>query len=189
MAETRTEAERLGRKRSLQAAEDILAALTQRPTRRRHVAMAAAAVVYSAWMRDPVDVAAAEAGPTIIAECDDDFPPTGCYGVMLNHARNMMELELWELARQAARYAVKAKGERWKKKKDAGEIIAEAERKMEAAVGSDGSDGSDRSDGSAADASVGERWREKVRVQLRASGAENLHAAIHRDLHDEHDEL
>jgi len=95
---------------------------------------------------------------------------------MLNHARNMMELELWELARQAARYAVKAKGEKWKKKKDAGEIIAEAERKMEAAVGSGRS---------AADASGGERWREKMREQLRASGAENLHAAIHQDLHDE----
>lgn len=176
MSETRTEAERLGRKRSFEAAEDILAALTQRPTRRRHAAMAAAAVVYSAWMRDPVDVVAAEAGPTIGAECDDDRPPTGCYGVMLNHARNMMELELWELARQAARYAVKAKGEKWKKKKDAGEIIAEAERKMEAAVGSGRS---------AADASAGERWREKMREQLRASGAENLHAAIHRDLHDE----
>lgn len=176
MSETRTEAERLGRKRSFEAAEDILAALTQRPTRRRHAAMAAAAVVYSAWMRDPVDVTAAEAGPTIGVECDDDRPPTGCYGVMLNHARNMMELELWELARQAARYAVKAKGEKWKKKKDAGEIIAEAERKMEAAAGSDGS---------AADASAGERWREKMREQLRASGAENLHAAIHQDLHDE----
>ena len=179
MAETRIEAEVLGRKRSLQAAEDILAALTQAPTRRRHVAMAAAAVVYSAWMAEPVDVRAAEAGPTIGAECDDDRPPVGCYGVMLNHARNMMELELWELARQAAHYAVKAKGEKWKKKKDAGEIIAEAERKMEAAVGSR----------SAADANAGKRWREKVREQLRASGAENLHAAIHQDLHDEHDEL
>ena len=60
MAETRIEAEVLGRKRSLQAAEDILAALTQAPTRRRHVAMAAAAVVYSAWMAEPVDVRAAE---------------------------------------------------------------------------------------------------------------------------------
>ena len=97
----------------------------------------------------------------------------------LNHARNMMELELWELARQAAHYAVKAKGEKWKKKKDAGEIIAEAERKMEAAVGSR----------SAADANAGKRWRKKVREQLRASGAENLHAAIHQDLRDEHDEL
>ena len=179
MAETRIEAEVLGRKRSLQAAEDILAALTQAPTRRRHVAMAAAAVVYSAWMAEPVDVRAAEAGPTIGAECDDDRPPVGCYGVMLNHARNMMELELWELARQAAHYAVKAKGEKWKKKKDAGEIISEAERKMEAAVGSR----------SAADANAGKRWRKKVREQLRASGAENLHAAIHQDLHDEHDEL
>ena len=100
--------------------------------------------------------------------------------MMLNHARNMMELELWELARQAAHYAVKAKGEKWKKKKDAGEIIAEAERKMEAAVGGSRS---------AADANAGKRWREKVREQLRASGAENLHAAIHQDLHDEHDEL
>ena len=180
MAETRKEAEVLGRKRALEAAEDLLAALTQRPTRRRHAAMAAAAVVYSAWMRDPVDVRAAEAGPTIGAECDDDRPPVGCYGVMLNHARNMMELELWELARQAAQYAVKAKGEKWKKKKDAGEIIAEAERKMEAAVGGSRS---------AADANAGKRWREKVREQLRASGAENLHAAIHQDLHDEHDEL
>ena len=80
---------------------------------------------------------------------------------------------------QAAHYAVKAKGEKWKKKKDAGEIIAEAERKMEAAVGSR----------SAADANAGKRWRKKVREQLRASGAENLHAAIHQDLHDEHDEL
>ena len=165
----------LGRKRALEAAEDLLAALTQRPTRRRHAAMAAAAVVYSAWMRDPVDVRAAEAGPTIGAECDDDRPPVGCYGVMLNHARNMMELELWELARQAAQYAVKAKGEKWKKKKDAGEIVAEAERKMEAAVGSR----------SAADANAGKRWRKKVREQLQASGAENLHAAIHQDLHDE----
>ena len=175
MAETRTEAEVLGRKRALEAAEDLLAALTQRPTRRRHAAMAAAAVVYSAWMRDPVDVRAAEAGPTIGAECDDDRPPVGCYGVMLNHARNMMELELWELARQAAQYAVKAKGEKWKKKKDAGEIVAEAERKMEAAVGSR----------SAADANAGKRWRKKLREQLQASGAESLHAAIHQDLHDE----
>ena len=42
---------------------------------------------------------------------------------------------------------------------------------------------------SAADANAGKRWREKVREQLQASGAENLHAAIHQDLHDEHDEL
>ena len=70
----------------------------------------------------------------------------------------------------------KLREEKWKKKKDAGEIIAEAERKMEAAAGSDGS---------AADASAGERWREKMREQLRASGAENMHAAIHQDPHDE----
>ena len=41
----------------------------------------------------------------------------------------------------------------------------------------------------AADANAGKRWRKKVREQLQASGAENLHAAIHQDLHDEHDEL
>ena len=83
--------------------------------------MAAAAVCVQRVDADPVDACAAEAGPTIGAECDDDRPPVGCYGVMLNHARNMMELELWELARQAAQYAVKAKGEKWKKKKDAGD--------------------------------------------------------------------
>ena len=159
----------------------MLTALMQRPTRRRHVGMAAAAVVYSAWTQSPVDVAAAEAGPAVSTECDDDRPPVGCYGVMLNHARNMMELELWELARQAAHYAVRAKGEKWKKKKDAAELAAEAERKMEAARGRSRS---------TFDPTAGKHWRQKMEDQLGAAGGHNLHTAIHRDLLDgDKDEL
>jgi hypothetical protein len=181
MRETKAEAEKLGKKRALEASEDMLTALMQRPTRRRHVGMAAAAVVYSAWTQSPVDVAAAEAGPAVSTECDDDRPPVGCYGVMLNHARNMMELELWELARQAAHYAVRAKGEKWKKKKDAAELAAEAERKMEAARGRSRS---------TFDPTAGKHWRQKMEDQLGAAGGHNLHTAIHRDLLDgDKDEL
>ena len=181
MRETKAEAEKLGKKRALEASEDMLTALMQRPTRRRHVGMAAAAVVYSAWTQSPVDVAAAEAGPAVSTECDDDRPPVGCYGVMLNHARNMMELELWELARQAAHYAVRAKGEKWKKKKDAAELAAEAERKMEAARGRSRS---------TFDPTAGKHWRQKMEDQLGAAGGHNLHTAIHRDLlDDDKDEL
>ena len=59
MRETKAEAEKLGKKRALEASEDMLTALMQRPTRRRHVGMAAAAVVYSAWTQSPVDATAA----------------------------------------------------------------------------------------------------------------------------------
>jgi hypothetical protein len=181
MRETKAEAEKLGKKRALEASEDMLTALMQRPTRRRHVGMAAAAVVYSAWTQSPVDATAAEAGPAVSTECDDDRPPVGCYGVMLNHARNMMELELWELARQAAHYAVRAKGEKWKKKKDAAELAAEAERKMEAARGRSRS---------TFDPTAGKHWRQKMEDQLGAAGGHNLHTAIHRDLLDgDKDEL
>ena len=55
--------------------------------------------------------------------------------MLLGHARNLMDLGLWGLAREAARLAVSARGEKTSKDKAASSLARQAEDKMDKAVG------------------------------------------------------
>ena len=50
------------------------------------------------------------AAADVVEKCDDATPPEECRGVMVAHAKNMAEMELWSLSREAAYLALAAKG-------------------------------------------------------------------------------
>ena len=123
--------------RAREAAENHLEALVMEPTRRRHVSMAASMLAHAS-LSDPYGgderwsnaVAAAD----VVEKCDDARPPEECHGVMVAHAKNMAEMELWSLSREAAYLALAAKGERGRATKAAWDVARAAEAKMDAAT-------------------------------------------------------
>ena len=165
MAETRIEAEVLGRKRALEAAEDLLAALTQRPTRRgtrrwRRRRWCTARGCRTRWTSDAAGgwtdhwrgVRRRQAAGRVLR---GDAQPQGL--------RNMMELELWELARQAARTRSRPRGRSGRRRTTLFEIVAEAGEEDGGGGGVEGRRGRARR----------QVLAEKMREQLQAPGAEN----------------
>ena len=98
--------------RARDAVENHLEALVMEPTRRRHVSVAASMLAHAS-LADPYGgderwsnaIAAAD----VVEKCDDATPPEECRGVM-GRTRNMAEMELWSLSREAAYLALAAKG-------------------------------------------------------------------------------
>lgn len=123
--------------RARDAVENHLEALVMEPTRRRHVSVAASMLAHAS-LADPYGgderwsnaVAAAD----VVEKCDDATPPEECRGVMVAHAKNMAEMELWSLSREAAYLALAAKGERGRATRAAWDVARAAEAKMDAAT-------------------------------------------------------
>ena len=123
--------------RARDAVENHLEALVMEPTRRRHVSVAASMLAHAS-LADPYGgderwsnaIAAAD----VVEKCDDATPPEECRGVMVAHAKNMAEMELWSLSREAAYLALAAKGERGRATRAAWDVARAAEAKMDAAT-------------------------------------------------------
>jgi len=115
--------------RTKEAAMNHLEALVMSPSRRRHASFATAtlahAAVVDARYGDALNAAA------IVERCDEQRPPRECHAVYLSHARGLMDMQLWALAREAAHLAVSARGEKGRETRAAWAIAAEAERKMD----------------------------------------------------------
>ena len=115
--------------RTKEAAMNHLEALVMSPSRRRHALFATAtlahAAVVDARYGDALNAAA------IVERCDEQRPPQECHAVYLSHARGLMDMQLWALAREAAHLAVSARGEKGRETRAAWAIAAEAERKMD----------------------------------------------------------
>jgi hypothetical protein len=96
--------------RTKEAAMNHLEALVMSPSRRRHASFATAtlahAAVVDARYGDALNAAA------IVERCDEQRPPRECHAVYLSHARGLMDMQLWALAREAAHLAVSARGEK-----------------------------------------------------------------------------
>jgi len=141
--------------RARDAAENHLEALVMEPTRRRHVSVAASMLAHAS-LADPYGgderwsnaVAAAD----VVEKCDDATPPEECRGVMVSHAKNMAEMELWSLSREAAYLALAAKGERGRATRAAWDVARAAEAKMDAAT-----------DEALMARVLGPKWRDSIR--------------------------
>ena len=115
--------------RAKEAAMNHLEALVMSPSRRRHASFATATLAHAAVVEarygDALNAAA------IVERCDEQRPPRECHAVYLSHARGLMDMQLWALAREAAHLAVSARGEKGRETRAAWAIAAEAERKMD----------------------------------------------------------
>ena len=115
--------------RTKEAAMNHLEALVMSPSRRRHASFATATLAHAAVVEarygDALNAAA------IVERCDEQRPPRECHAVYLSHARGLMDMQLWALAREAAHLAVSARGEKGRETRAAWAIAAEAERKMD----------------------------------------------------------
>lgn len=126
-----------GAARARDAAEHYLEALVLEPTRRRHVSMAAAVLAHASLADEAGGLEqwrSAVAAAEVVGACDEERPPEECHHLLLGHARNLMDLGLWGLAREAARLAVLSRGERAAEDKAAGALAREAEEKMDKAA-------------------------------------------------------
>ena len=115
--------------RSKEAAMNHLEALVMSPSRRRHASLATATLAHAAIVdaryEDALNAAA------IVERCDEKRPPQECHAVFLSHARGLMDMRLWSLAREAAHLAVSARGEKGRETRAAWALAAEAERRMD----------------------------------------------------------
>ena len=115
--------------RAKEAAMNCVEALVMVPTRRRHANLAAATLAHAAatdgrW-NDALNAA------NIADRCDEQRPPEECHAVFLAHAKGLMDMDLWALAREGAHLAVSARGEKGREVRDAWALATEAERKMD----------------------------------------------------------
>ena len=115
--------------RAKEAAMNHLEALVMSPSRRRHASFATATLAHAAV----VDARYADAlnAAAIVDRCDEKRPPRECHAVYLSHARGLMDMRLWALAREAAHLAVSARGEKGRETRAAWAVAAEAERRMD----------------------------------------------------------
>ena len=151
--------------RAREAAENHLEALVMEPTRRRHVSMAASMLAHAS-LSDPYGgderwsnaIAAAD----VVDKCDDARPPEECHGVMVAHAKNMAEMELWSLSRRRRPRARRQGGARTSHQSGV-DVARAAEAKMDAAT-----------DEALMARLLGTKWRDIIRgaPENRARGGE-----------------
>lgn len=123
--------------RAQEAVESHLIALILEPTRRRHVSMAAAMLAHASLANAAGGLQqwrSAVVAADVSDACDEDRPPAECYHVLLGHARSLMDLGRWGLAREAARLAVSARGEKTSRDKAASSVARRAEEMMDHAA-------------------------------------------------------
>ena len=135
--------------RAKESAMNALEALVMSPSRARHAALAAATLAHAS-VNDGRWEDALNAG-NIAARCDERRPPKECHAVFLAHAKALMAMDLWALAREGAHLAVTSKGEKGNEAREASVLASEAERKMDAVA-----------DEAFMEKSLGADWRKRL---------------------------
>ena len=128
------------------------------PSRRRHASFATATLAHAAVVEarygDALNAAA------IVEQCDEREPPRECHAVYLSHARGLMDMQLWALAREPRTWRSR-RGAKGRETRAAWAIAAEAERKMDVVA-----------DEAFMEKTLGKDWRAIVRATRRRTSCD-----------------